>query len=107
VTIGTKNSGLAAAPSLIIPSLGQMYAGQIARSRGLLFLFIGIPLTIIITLFFFWLILPLFLLWPSGFGTYLTPTIYATNTTGALLRLEILLGKIISRFFYFLSIEGK
>jgi TM2 domain-containing membrane protein YozV len=59
VTVGTKNSGLAAVLSLIIPGLGQMYAGQIGR--GLLFLFIGIPLTAIIALFFFWLILPLFL----------------------------------------------
>jgi TM2 domain-containing membrane protein YozV len=59
VTIGTKNSGLAAVLSLIIPGLGQMYAGQIGR--GLLFLFVVIPLTVIIALFFFWLILPLFL----------------------------------------------
>ena len=56
---GTKNSGLAAVLSLTIPGLGQMYAGQIGR--GLLLLFIGIPLTVIIALFFFWLILPLFL----------------------------------------------
>jgi TM2 domain-containing membrane protein YozV len=59
VSVGTKNSGLAAVLSLIIPGVGQMYAGQIGR--GLLFLFIGIPLTAIIALFFFWLILPLFL----------------------------------------------
>jgi TM2 domain-containing membrane protein YozV len=59
VTIGTKNSGLAAVLSLIIPGLGQMYAGQIGR--GLLFLFVVVPLTAIIALFFFWLILPLFL----------------------------------------------
>ncbi|HII85931.1 TPA: zinc-ribbon domain-containing protein [Candidatus Bathyarchaeota archaeon] len=59
VTIGTKNSGLAAVLSLIIPGLGQMYAGQIGR--GLLFLFIGIPLTAIIAVFFFWLIFPMFL----------------------------------------------
>jgi TM2 domain-containing membrane protein YozV len=59
VTVGTKNSGLAAVLSLIIPGLGQMYAGKIGR--GLFFLFIGIPLTVIIALFFFWLILPLFL----------------------------------------------
>ena len=59
VTVGTKNSGLAAVLSLIIPGVGQMYAGQIGR--GLLFLFIGIPLTAIIALLFFWLILPLFL----------------------------------------------
>jgi TM2 domain-containing membrane protein YozV len=59
VTAGTKNSGLATVLSLIIPGLGQMYAGQIGR--GLLFLFIGIPLTLIIAMFFFWLIFPLFL----------------------------------------------
>lgn len=59
VTVGTKNSGLAAVLSLIIPGVGQMYAGQIGR--GLLFLFIGIPFTAIIALLFFWLILPLFL----------------------------------------------
>jgi len=59
VTVGTKISCLAAVLSLIIPGLGQMYAGQIGR--GLLFLFIGVPLTAIIALFFFWLILPLFL----------------------------------------------
>ena len=59
VTVGTKNSGLAAVLSLIIPGLGQMYAGQIGR--GLLFLFVVVPLTVIIALFFFWLILPLFL----------------------------------------------
>ena len=59
VTVATKNSGLAAVLSLILPGLGQMYAGQIGR--GLLFLFIGIPLTAIIAVFFFWLILPLFL----------------------------------------------
>ena len=59
VTIGTKNSGLAAVLSLILPGLGQMYAGQIGR--GLLFLFIGIPLTAIVALFFFWLIFPIFL----------------------------------------------
>ncbi len=31
VTVGTKNSGLAAVLSLIIPGLGQMYAGQIGK----------------------------------------------------------------------------
>jgi DNA-directed RNA polymerase subunit RPC12/RpoP len=51
VTVGTKNSGLAAVLSLIIPGLGQMYAGQIGR--GLLFLFVVVPLTAIIALFFF------------------------------------------------------
>lgn len=59
VTVGTKNSGLAAVLSLIIPGVGQMYAGQIGR--GLLFLLLGIPLTAIIALLFFWLILPMFL----------------------------------------------
>ena len=59
VTVGTKNSGLAAVFSLIIPGLGQIYAGQIGR--GLLFLFLGIPMTVVIALLFFWLILPLFL----------------------------------------------
>lgn len=59
VTVGTKNSGLAAVLSLILPGLGQMYAGQIGR--GLLFLLIVVPLTAIIAVLFFWLILPLFL----------------------------------------------
>ena len=59
VTVGTKNAGFAAVLSLIIPGAGQMYAGRIGR--GLLFLFIVIPLTAIIALFFFWLILPIFL----------------------------------------------
>jgi len=59
VTIGTKNSGLAAVLSLLIPGLGQMYDGKIGR--GLLFLFVVVPLTVIIAMFFFWLILPLFL----------------------------------------------
>jgi TM2 domain-containing membrane protein YozV len=57
--IETKNSGLAAVLSLIIPGLGQMYVGKIGR--GLLILFIGIPCSAIIALFFFWLIAPLFL----------------------------------------------
>jgi TM2 domain-containing membrane protein YozV len=90
VTVGTKNSGLAAVLSLIIPGLGQMYAGKIGR--GLFFLFIGIPLTVIIALFFFWLILPLFLPLAFWIGIYLTPTTFVTNTIGALSRLEILLG---------------
>jgi TM2 domain-containing membrane protein YozV len=59
VTVGTKNSGLAAVLSLIIPGLGQMYAGRIGR--GLIFFFLGIPLTAIIAVLFFWLIFPLFL----------------------------------------------
>jgi TM2 domain-containing membrane protein YozV len=59
VTVGTKNPGLAALLSLIIPGLGQMYAGRIAR--GLVFFFLGIPLTVVIAVFFFWLILPIFL----------------------------------------------
>ena len=59
MTVGTKNSGLAALLSLIIPGLGQMYAGRIAR--GLVFFFLGIQLTVIIAVFFFWLILPIFL----------------------------------------------
>ena len=63
VAIGTKNSGLAAVLSLIIPGLGQMYAGRIGR--GLLFLFIVVPMTVIIAMFFFWLFVPLFL--PLGF----------------------------------------
>jgi len=59
VTVETKNSGLAAVLSPIIPGLGQMYAGRIGR--GLLVLFVGIPLTVVIAMFFFWLILHLFL----------------------------------------------
>jgi TM2 domain-containing membrane protein YozV len=59
VTVGTKNSGLAAVLSLIIPGLGQMYAGRIAR--GLVFFFLGIPLTVIVAVLFFWLIFPIFL----------------------------------------------
>ena len=59
VTVATKNSGLAAVLSLLIPGAGQMYSGQIGR--GLLFLFIVIPLTAIIAVLFFWLIFPLFL----------------------------------------------
>jgi TM2 domain-containing membrane protein YozV len=59
VTVGTKNSGLAAVLSLILPGLGQMYAGKIAR--GLVFLLVCIPLTVVIAVFFFWLIIPIFL----------------------------------------------
>ena len=58
VTVGTKNPGLGAILSLI-PGIGQMYAGKIGR--GLLFLILGIPVTIVIAVLLFWLILPLFL----------------------------------------------
>lgn len=59
VTFGTKNSGLAAVLSLLIPGLGQMYAGRIGR--GLIFLFLVVPMTVIIGLFLWFLFLPLFL----------------------------------------------
>ncbi len=58
VTVGTKNPGLGAILSLV-PGLGQMYAGKIGR--GLLFLILGIPVTVIIAILLFWLIIPLFL----------------------------------------------
>lgn len=59
VTIGTKNPGLAAVLSLLIPGLGQIYAGRIGR--GLIFLFLVIPLTVIIAMFLWYLFLPVFL----------------------------------------------
>jgi len=59
VTVGTKNAGLAAVLSLIIPGLGQVYSGRLGR--GLIFFFLGIPCTDFIAILFFWLILPLFL----------------------------------------------
>ncbi len=59
VTVGTKNPGVAAILSLFIPGLGQIYAGRIGR--GLLMLFIVIPLSVLLALFFFWLLLPLLL----------------------------------------------
>jgi TM2 domain-containing membrane protein YozV len=59
VSIGTKNPGVGAVLSLLIAGLGQIYAGRIGR--GLLIMFIAIPLTIIVAFLFFWLILPLFL----------------------------------------------
>ena len=51
VTVGTKNPGVAAILSLFIPGLGQIYAGRIGR--GLLMLFIVIPLSAILGLLFF------------------------------------------------------
>jgi len=55
---GAKNPGLAALLS-IIPGLGQLYDGRIAR--GLIFLFLGIPVATILAAIFFWTIVALFL----------------------------------------------
>jgi len=59
VTVGTKNPGVAAVLSLFIPGLGQIYSGRIGR--GLLMLFVVVPLSAILALFFFWLLIPLLL----------------------------------------------
>jgi len=55
---GAKNPGLAALLS-IIPGLGQLYDGRIAR--GLIFLVLGIPVATILAAIFFWTIVALFL----------------------------------------------
>jgi TM2 domain-containing membrane protein YozV len=61
-----KSAGIAVLLSIIIPGAGQMYAGRIGR--GLVFLFLGIPLAVILAVLFFWLIFPLFL--PLAFWIY-------------------------------------
>jgi TM2 domain-containing membrane protein YozV len=63
---GTKSPGIGALLSFIIPGAGQLYAGRI--TRGLLFLFLGIPFAVIVAVFFFWLIFPIFL--PFAFWVY-------------------------------------
>ncbi len=58
ISYGTKNPGIGAILS-IIPGLGQIYAGRLIR--GLLFLFFGIPVSVILAVLFFWTIVALFL----------------------------------------------
>lgn len=52
-----KNPAIAAILSFVITGLGQIYNGQIAK--GIL-LHVGMWFAIIIAVFFFWLIIPLF-----------------------------------------------
>lgn len=58
VSYGTKNPGIAALLS-IIPGIGQIYAGRLVR--GLLFLFLGLPIAAVLAALFWWTIIALFL----------------------------------------------
>ena len=58
VSYGTKNQGIGAILS-IIPGIGQIYAGRLVR--GLLFLFLGIPIATVLAVLFWWTIIALFL----------------------------------------------
>jgi TM2 domain-containing membrane protein YozV len=66
VVYGTKSPGIGVLLSFFIPGAGQLYAGRI--TRGLLFLFLGIPVAVILAVLFFWLIFPLLL--PFAFWVY-------------------------------------
>ena len=58
VSYGTKNPGIGAILS-IIPGIGQIYAGKLVR--GLLFLFLGLPIAAVLAALFWWTIIALFL----------------------------------------------